>query len=737
MKFLSVTLFSLFFLLLTACVPETNKKCEKNQVLVNGTCVPQEQANKDIFPTPAPVPTLTPSPVPTAIPTAQPKLSCGSIPHNATESRIAYSAASVAFGQLCSAIGQNQTRTCNNGTWSSWSGSYQFLSCSVQTAAACGNITSGQYETRTRYQASSVEAGKTCVSEIQKRLCTNGTFGNWSGTNTNLTCSVQTALACGNTASGSFEMRTMYQSAAVNESQNCVSETQSRQCMNGTFKDWSGTYTQVKCVKSRIRYEAVSVPAGSSCSLETQKMSCENAVCGVWVPNNYSNISCSVISDTSTTTSITQYGITWKFSTPVKYGQFVSGDFWVIGPVTLSSVSPAPLSGNNGSMINPIPGGMQGLDSGAGRYDSSLSLTFPKVLNPGDALLSSISLDGSETGEWNGNSIGSNQHLRTVAVLTILPSIPPSGSFRPSYSDRKQTLYNISQIKTSILPNLAAPVLPSHKGFGTAEYFERGMQRPWILFGNDWQARGIHPVLNMSDYHEELGMFLSEATLFLATNIAGKTALIHKFVQLGIDYYHNGTADSSVWAWPVVLTGLLLDKPEMYNYWINNPGRRTQREHEKLYYPEEVTVSTTSAIIPKGKTWEEWTTAEGKYVAFRKQKGEEYEHLHPSEWICYAPHCKAEVYRAQHDIYPLIGLTLSSILVDKMTSADVNAMLAHNPLRDYCDRWMSNGFQTKQYRNTGRTYRQEMEYHTDFNIYNYRYGSGSSPFIDAMWKAYR
>ena len=222
--------------------------------------------------------------------------SCGDVPNNGTESRVAYSAASVPYGQLCSAIGQNQTRTCNNGTWSSWSGTYQYLSCSVQGAASCGDVPNNGTESRVAYSAASVPYGQLCsaIGQNQTRTCNNGTWSSWSGTYQYLSCSVQAAASCGSIASGGYEIRTMYQAAAVSESQNCVSETQSRLCTNGQFGAWSGTYTQVKCVKSRLRYETGSVPAGSSCSSETQRMTCENAVCGVWVPNNYTFTACSV-----------------------------------------------------------------------------------------------------------------------------------------------------------------------------------------------------------------------------------------------------------------------------------------------------------------------------------------------------------------------------------------------------------------------------------------------------------
>ena len=46
-------------------------------------------------------------------------------------------------------------------------------------------------------------------------------------------------------------------------------------------------------------------------------------------------------SDVKTQDAITQYGITWTFTQRVEAGQFVTGDWWVVGPVTIDSVTPA------------------------------------------------------------------------------------------------------------------------------------------------------------------------------------------------------------------------------------------------------------------------------------------------------------------------------------------------------------------------------------------------------------
>ncbi len=503
--------------------------------------------------------------------------------------------------------------------------------------------------------------------------------------------------------------RVMYKTTITSEILNCMSEIQVSTCNNGVMSDYSGSYTDARCLSDPT---------------------------------------------ISTTTSITQHGITWIFSKPVAYGKFATGDYYVIGPVTILSISPmANNNGRNGSQVNPhLNQPSQPLDQpfdSRAYYYSTKNLFTSGILNVGDSLVSTISKDGSEINNWAGGSLSSHAMLRTSAILTVLDSHPLSLSFRPTYINTTKTIHSVSSLNLSILNNLSLDNinLPNHNNFKTVEYYLRGLERPWtFLHGSDWTSRSLVPEMNSEDYHEQAGRFLSEVSVLLNSDWSkldetDKTQLIYRFVQLGIDYYGAvsavGTETSYVWAWPIVFTGLLLNDPEIYNFWINNPDKRTQRGHEKLYYIGDRNESIASLIVPKGTTWVGWKTASGRYPAFAKQNGEEYEHLHPSEWLCYSPHCKSEVYRAQHDIYPLIGMTLASIIIDKNFNLDVNSMLAHDPIRDYCDRWMNLGFMTNKYKNTERTYLEEMRIYQTFTIYNYQYGSGGSSFVDDMWAAYR
>ena len=81
--------------------------------------------------------------------------------------------------------------------------------------------------------------------------------------------------------------------------------------------------------------------------------------------------------------SITQYGITWTFAEPVQAGRFVTGDWWVVGPVTIKSVTPTPTVDRHGSVVNPPAGDTQGYDARIAGFDASLRAQFPLRLEAG------------------------------------------------------------------------------------------------------------------------------------------------------------------------------------------------------------------------------------------------------------------------------------------------------------------------------------------------------------------
>ncbi len=235
-----------------------------------------------------------------------PGLNCGSTLHGTSQSRKRYRTASVAYGSSCQA--ETQTRTCTNGSFSTWTGTYTYDTCTVAAPINCGSTLHGQTETRKRYRNSAEAYGSSCQAETQTRTCTNGTLSNWTGTYTYDTCTVAAPLNCGSTLHGQTETRKMYKNAAEPYGASCRAETQTRTCTDGIFSTWTGTYTYDTCTvaaplncgsilhgqsETRTKYNAPTVPFGWVCGAETQTRTCTNGTLSNWT-GTYTYDACTV-----------------------------------------------------------------------------------------------------------------------------------------------------------------------------------------------------------------------------------------------------------------------------------------------------------------------------------------------------------------------------------------------------------------------------------------------------------
>lgn len=304
---------------------------------------------------------------------------------------------------------------------------------------------------------------------------------------------------------------------------------------------------------------------------------------------------------------VSQYGITWTFSEPREIGQFVSGDWWVVGPVTVVSVSPEPGPSQsdakasaksiygatalvddrrmrNGTMFAPraeVSLGKQGFDSRSKSYDASLTVDYPVTIRPGDMLLSSVS---SERYDRNGKLatpevLGQEGifyakptgqlALESAAILTCVSVAPPADAFRPSYAGADMPLYRASQIQWDKLPRLRAPAsMPKW------ETYERIHERPWLEIPSSWVVQFFGPGLNGPGYGREVSRMGNIATLMLMTDASRsqKETLLYEIIQWGIDL--RGTidagrvyfSDGGWWQgrkWPILFTSIMLGEPSI------------------------------------------------------------------------------------------------------------------------------------------------------------------------------
>lgn len=288
---------------------------------------------------------------------------------------------------------------------------------------------------------------------------------------------------------------------------------------------------------------------------------------------------------TSWRTSISQHGITFTFAQPTRCGQFVNGDWFVIGSPQVVAMSPpcTTVGGRviHGAMINPDPSTQnQGYDtdlfdpqhySHARNVAWNLSPSNPLQLQPNQSLIKSIS---------NLNS-ALVPALKTCAVLTVLDRIPQQGAFRPPYAGSDHRVrHDVRMIDWNQLHSLPAPA-----GRPDATAWATKFERPWLDHAPGWKVRYLHPADNMPDYGRDLASLYNEGALMCNTDLtsAEKQALAVHLVQIGIDFYANKKG-GAFWKgigghgsgrkMPILFAGALLGDQAMLNVGYDYPSVR-------------------------------------------------------------------------------------------------------------------------------------------------------------------
>jgi hypothetical protein len=454
-------------------------------------------------------------------------------------------------------------------------------------------------------------------------------------------------------------------------------------------------------------------------------------------------------------TSVTKDGITWTFSQAVPVGQFVTGDYYVVGPVTIAGISPPPQTAApymNGSVKNlPTKTGHsafdQRLNDGTDQswfFDPSFRLYPPFSLEPGDALVSSVSLAQPHTlPEPFGDPPNpvNQSPIQTMSVLTVLSAAPASDdAFRPSYCDRAQEIYYAHNVQRSLLPSLAPPD-PSQ--VPTLSTYEESLRRPWIdVTFFLWDVPGAY----MPSYSRDFGFVESYAALLLTLNFpaAQKVTLTNEFIERGIDLY--GCAQAGV-KWPawggyghgrklaILFAGMMLGEPKLTNVSASFPD---------IFGEDMQTVYVSH--IPGGyaQAWQGATVIYGGHEGVKSDGttvdpsgfsggAGPYEQLQPSKWTVWSGEQIGESYRRCCTSMVFVGEALAARLLNLQASWNYPAFF------DYADRWMN-----EDDTQAVATIKMQsgFDYSADWDrqrqTATYLQGRTDQPtFIDDMWKTYR
>jgi len=453
--------------------------------------------------------------------------------------------------------------------------------------------------------------------------------------------------------------------------------------------------------------------------------------------------------------SISKDGITWTFSQAVPVGQFVNGDYYVVGPVTITAIDPAPTTSSpyeNGSVKNlPTANSKSGFDSRLNDgtdeswwFDPSVRVYPPISLNPGDSLVSSISLAQIHSlPEVMRATDMSVSPVATVSVLTVLSATPTADAFRPSYCDRNQTIYHANSLQRNLLPSLTPPT-PSDPNAGTPTLatFEGYYRRPWIdtnpfLFDA--------PAEYMPSYGQHIAFADSYASLLLMLNFSAdqKMNLTNYFVQYGIDLY--GCVQTG-YGWPafgghrsgrklpIIFAGLLL----------NNTGMKDVSADYPNQFGEDMQTLYIKNLPPAGTYQQAW---QGATVIYGGHYGVNvdgtvvssglygpYEELQPANWpLLNGNEQLGEAYRRCCTSVSWVGEALTIHIMHAENVWNYPAFL------DYVDRWMTEDDTqavAEIKAQTGFDYSANWERQKQTRYWL----QGEFPqytFIDDMWSAYR
>ena len=438
------------------------------------------------------------------------------------------------------------------------------------------------------------------------------------------------------------------------------------------------------------------------------------------------------VADLPLADSIAIDGITWRFSAPVPVGRFVNGDYYVVGTVTVVGINPPPTSspGRNGSVLNmPVNNSsVSPYDDrvSSGRYAPQLRVNPPFTMHPGDALISSISVN--QIGDYQpwlreGEGETPDSPVRTVSVLTCLATAVSADAFRPSYADRTQKIYYAGTMRTGLLPRV--PKVSHMVDIGTISAHFR---RPWLdicFFGFD------AAVEYQATYGREVGRSVGMATLLLMLDFtdAEKEPLLVNIVQYGIDLWGIARSGYFGWEgfgghgtgrkWPIIFAGIMLGDAAMQTPDKAYPSLRFGEDMQTMY-----DLGWTGAGVVYAGHQGVWN---GKPVSSTPSWGP-YENLQPSVWATAfagdADYHIGEDYRRCCTSIAWVGEALSA----RMMHAE--DLWNHPAFFDYVDRWMTENDASAVATIKAST---GLDYSADWE----RQGQAWDSFVDDMWAAYR
>jgi len=322
--------------------------------------------------------------------------------------------------------------------------------------------------------------------------------------------------------------------------------------------------------------------------------------------------------------AVVQHDVAFQFASPRPAGQYANGDWWVLGPVSIASISPEstthdgtdgngnPYTGRvaHGAMLNPgnrsfATGGLtannttntvQSFDTLADGV-SGMTYNATHNIDPGATGSPAEVTTGSVVkfvSKLTGLPVNDRPAGLDMVVLTVVDSIPETDAIRPGVSRAsKASLIRSSQFDLSVFQNLA-PTASAPTYEQALDWVDRYIEAAYPDSINNTGAKGIN---NHPEYGRDIGNNLHRAMLCLhlsSFTADQKRALLCRLAAIADDFVARAEEGAVTLAAGggnqfkkavIVLCGAALGDsiPASWATWLSNANRNVWGEDAQIF----------------------------------------------------------------------------------------------------------------------------------------------------------
>ncbi len=345
--------------------------------------------------------------------------------------------------------------------------------------------------------------------------------------------------------------------------------------------------------------------------------------------------------------------IVWTFDQAYTVGTFANGDPWVLGPVTITAISPVYDAVNkvNGWMVNPVAGEPPGYTGSQGFMDSTY-LHFDATLIPSLPYTSPSSGITSVMQSVPRVPASTSIPLQKIGVLTIVSETPPDNGttcFRPPYagasatkSPSGATYYRTTSVLTNQLLNVVTPVTANLISWA---YLENQFMMPQIDLGvNGTEYRHLKPKDNMGYNQSTYTAYGPDITVQHLNALAklnafgtleDKTPTLIYVIQAGIDFHHSVlTRLPNPTDWEPAGNGEHINQKVIIAYAAYMLNNQAMKDHAAAtYWYENTTCHDALWMIPDTEVGYWWKA--GSYYGSTLHFGDPYRYIDGSITVKY------------------------------------------------------------------------------------------------------